>query len=421
MNNENNNGVIDFDSSSFLNNNSNNEVPTPASTSASDASNINVDDIFGTWSNDEPATQDVVKPISNDYNNSDIVGSEEEASSNNEVISHPTDIFATTFENTTSSLGDSNSNGNVNTDSETVTFEVNPASLSSNPGDLNSQVTPEVSGSQEVTPSFDANAGSFEEANSFGTFTVQNSVSGDSAIFNSQDNQSIETNPIQSSVSSQEVATPGIEFTPSENTTSSFETPVNLEENNSLLSQTVADNPVSMEASATGTSSLQEALSMPTNTNTSIENVTPNTFNSQINPDIQAQNTGINSDFSDTAATSEPNLSFNNVTNESSIPNNQGALASQTTQLENKPESQSIPNNTLTLDNSVSIGTVPASQVDSNPNTVTNSNNNSEDSKTKKKINLPVIMLVLIIVISVAIIIFRRDVLIDFFQTLLNK
>lgn len=419
MNNENNNGVIDFDSSSFLNNNGNNEVPTPASTSASDASNINVDDIFGTWSNDEPATQDVVKPISNDYNNSDIVGSEEDASSNNEVISHPADIFATTFGNTTSSLVDSNSNGKVNTNTENVTFEVNSAPLSSNPVDLNSQVTPEISRSQEVTPSFDVNAGSFKEANSFGTFTVQDSVSGDSAIFNSQDNQSIEANPIQSSVSSQEVATPGIQFTPSENTTPSFENPVNLEENNNLLSQTVADNPVSVEASETGTSSLQEALSMPSNT--SIENVTPNTFNSQINPDIQAQNTGMNSDFSSTTTTSEPNLSFNNATNESYIPNKQVALDSQTTPIENKPGLENIPDNTITLDNSVSIGTVPSSQVDSNPNTVTNSNNNRGDSKTKKKINLPIIMLVLIIAISVAIIILRRDVLIDFFQTLLNK
>ena len=75
MSNENNNGVIDFDSSTFVSGSVDNASSTNTvnqdSISNSSASNINVDDIFGTWDNSSSSTQSDVKPVSNDYNNSD--------------------------------------------------------------------------------------------------------------------------------------------------------------------------------------------------------------------------------------------------------------------------------------------------------------------------------------------------------------
>lgn len=79
MSNENNNGVIDFDSSSFIqnsettvnNNLSNLENVRSNSEPNVAVSDINVDDIFGSWDN-TPSTQEEVKPISNDYNNSSV-------------------------------------------------------------------------------------------------------------------------------------------------------------------------------------------------------------------------------------------------------------------------------------------------------------------------------------------------------------
>ena len=81
MSNENNNGVIDFDGSSFIQNNETTSNQMPANSEVANtntnvsngatASDINADDIFGTW-NDASSTQEEVKPVSNDYNNSNI-------------------------------------------------------------------------------------------------------------------------------------------------------------------------------------------------------------------------------------------------------------------------------------------------------------------------------------------------------------
>lgn len=81
MSNENNNGVIDFDGSSFIQNNETTSNQIPANSEVANtntnvsngvtASDINADDIFGTW-NDASSTQEEVKPASNDYNNSNI-------------------------------------------------------------------------------------------------------------------------------------------------------------------------------------------------------------------------------------------------------------------------------------------------------------------------------------------------------------
>ena len=113
MSNENNNGVIDFDGSSFIQNNETTSNQMPASSEVANtntnvsngatASDINADDIFGTW-NDASSTQEEVKPISNDYNNSNI----NEQAKDNTVPLSVEDVFGNTDNNQTSVSSDEN-------------------------------------------------------------------------------------------------------------------------------------------------------------------------------------------------------------------------------------------------------------------------------------------------------------------------
>ena len=73
MSDENNNGVIDFGDSNFVSENGSNATnPVSQESTSNAASDINVDDIFGTWDNSSSSTQSDVKPVSNDYNNSNV-------------------------------------------------------------------------------------------------------------------------------------------------------------------------------------------------------------------------------------------------------------------------------------------------------------------------------------------------------------
>lgn len=113
MSNENNNGVIDFDGSSFIQNNETTSNQMPASSEVANtntnvsngttASDINADDIFGTW-NDASSTQEEVKPVSNDYNNSNI----NEQAKDNTVPLSVEDVFGNTDNNQTTVSSDGN-------------------------------------------------------------------------------------------------------------------------------------------------------------------------------------------------------------------------------------------------------------------------------------------------------------------------
>ena len=117
MRNENNNGVIDFDESSFLSNNT--EAKTEVKTNPGiDASTLNVDDIFGTWSNDEVSTQDKVTPVSNDYNNSNIESTDSATSLED---SNSLDIFGSNLESSNSL----NTNSNLDNSKEESNFQEN--------------------------------------------------------------------------------------------------------------------------------------------------------------------------------------------------------------------------------------------------------------------------------------------------------
>ena len=140
MSNENNNGVIDFDGSSFIQNNETTSNQMPASSevantntnvsSGATASDINVDDIFGTW-NDASSTQEEVKPVSNDYNNSNI----NEQAKDNTVPLSVEDVFGNTDNNQTSVSSDGNKaalgiDANLN-NSETTASNVSNKELES--------------------------------------------------------------------------------------------------------------------------------------------------------------------------------------------------------------------------------------------------------------------------------------------------
>ena len=140
MSNENNNGVIDFDGSSFIQNNETTSNQMPASSEVANtntnvsngttASDINVDDIFGTW-NDASSTQEEVKPVSNDYNNSNI----NEQAKDNTVSLSVEDVFGNTDNNQTSVSSDGNKaalgiDANLN-NSETTASNVSNKELES--------------------------------------------------------------------------------------------------------------------------------------------------------------------------------------------------------------------------------------------------------------------------------------------------
>lgn len=141
MSNENNNGVIDFDGSSFIQNNETTSNQMPASSEVANtntnvsngttASDINADDIFGTW-NDASSTQEEVKPVSNDYNNSNI----NEQAKDNTVPLSVEDVFGNTDNNQTSVSSDGNKaalgiDANLN-NSETTASNVSNKELESN-------------------------------------------------------------------------------------------------------------------------------------------------------------------------------------------------------------------------------------------------------------------------------------------------
>lgn len=140
MSNENNNGVIDFDGSSFIQNNETTSSQMPASSEVANtntnvsngttASDINADDIFGTW-NDASSTQEEVKPVSNDYNNSNI----NEQAKDNTVPLNVEDVFGNTDNNQTTVSSDGNKatlgiDANLN-NSETTASNVSSKELES--------------------------------------------------------------------------------------------------------------------------------------------------------------------------------------------------------------------------------------------------------------------------------------------------
>lgn len=543
MSNENNNGVMDFDGSSFIQNNETTSNQMPASSEVANtntnvsngttASDINVDDIFGTW-NDASSTQEEVKPVNNDYNNSNI----NEQVKDNTVPLSVEDVFGNTDNNQISVSIDENKaalniDGNLN-NSETTASNVSNKELESN-NELTAlaldaftnmtssdnlqennqsvglEVQPEIKETvgndvSNVINPFEVNLGSneptnngnsdssivnqsispvnngdtFQSSNSgiadFNAFMVQeNSVnqnldnnvySGDgtsqanslNTVTNQGENSIQDVNNVslfeqnndfnQPSLDNQFVVKESVSTENSENTNNqniqTTENTANLTDNGNLSvtnetfgsdAAPVLEPKTSMELNNQPTfnaninqESISQAVNTPVepvadiNTVSNIENTNPvNNFssNGSIAP---AMNTDISNNSSNQAINLENNVAVNsneNVLKEvnSNLLNNQN-INNGGTPL--NPEPTLNTGNDVTLDNSINVGSIPNSNVNT-PSVVDNNTTTGDSGKKNGKVSIPVVMLIIIVIVSAVVIVLRRNELMGFFQTLINK
>lgn len=543
MSNENNNGVMDFDGSSFIQNNETTSNQMPASSEVANtntnvsngttASDINADDIFGTW-NDASSTQEEVKPVNNDYNNSNI----NEQAKDNTVPLNVEDVFGNTDNNQISVSSDENKaalsiDGNLN-NSETTVSNVSNNELESNNEltalaldaftnmtssehlqennqSVGSEVQPEIKETvgndvSNVINPFEVNLGSneptnngnsdssivnqsispvnngdtFQSSNSgiadFNAFMVQeNSVnqnldnnvySGDgtsqanslNTVTNQGENSIQDVNNVplfeqnndfnQPSLDNQFVVKESVSTENSENANNqniqTTENTANLTDNGNLSvtnetfgsdAAPVLEPKTSMELNNQPTfnaninqESIPQAVNTPVepvadiNTVSNIENTNPvNNFssNGSIAP---AMNTDISNNSSNQAINLENNVAVNsneNVLKEvnSNLLNNQN-INNGGTPL--NPEPTLNTGNDVTLDNSINVGSIPNSNVNT-PSVVDNNTTTGDSGKKNGKVSIPVVMLIIIVVVSIVVIVLRRNELMGFFQTLINK
>ena len=543
MSNENNNGVMDFDGSSFIQNNETTSNQMPASSEVANtntnvsngttASDINVDDIFGTW-NDASSTQEEVKPVNNDYNNSNI----NEQAKDNTVPLNVEDVFGNTDNNQISVSSDENKaalsiDGNLN-NSETTVSNVSNNELESNNEltalaldaftnmtssehlqennqSVGSEVQPEIKETvgndvSNVINPFEVNLGSNEPTNNGNsdssivnqsispvnngdTFQSSNSGIADFNAFMVKENnvnQNLDNNvyssdgtsqanslntvtnqgensiqdvnnvPLfeqnndfnQPSLDNQFVVKESVSTENSENANNqniqTTENTANLTDNGNLSvtnetfgsdAAPVLEPKTSMELNNQPTfnaninqESIPQAVNTPVepvadiNTVSNIENTNPvNNFssNGSIAP---AMNTDISNNSSNQAINLENNVAVNsneNVLKEvnSNLLNNQN-INNGGTPL--NPEPTLNTGNDVTLDNSINVGSIPNSNVNT-PSVVDNNTTTGDSGKKNGKVSIPVVMLIIIVVVSIVVIVLRRNELMGFFQTLINK
>ena len=543
MSNENNNGVMDFDGSSFIQNNETTSNQMPASSEVANtntnvsngttASDINVDDIFGTW-NDASSTQEEVKPVNNDYNNSNI----NEQAKDNTVPLSVEDVFGNTDNNQISVSSDENKaalsiDGNLN-NSETTASNVSNKELESNNEltalaldaftnmtssehlqennqSVGSEVQPEIKETvgndvSNVINPFEVNLGSNEPTNNGNsdssivnqsispvnngdTFQSSNSGIADFNAFMVKENnvnQNLDNNvyssdgtsqanslntvtnqgensiqdvnnvPLfkqnndfnQPSLDNQFVVKESVSTENSENANNqniqTTENTANLTDNGNLSvtnetfgsdAAPVLEPKTSMELNNQPTfnaninqESIPQAVNTPVepvadiNTVSNIENTNPvNNFssNGSIAP---AMNTDISNNSSNQAINLENNVAVNsneNVLKEvnSNLLNNQN-INNGGTPL--NPEPTLNTGNDVTLDNSINVGSIPNSNVNT-PSVVDNNTTTGDSGKKNGKVSIPVVMLIIIVVVSIVVIVLRRNELMGFFQTLINK
>ena len=543
MSNENNNGVMDFDGSSFIQNNETTSNQMPASSEVANtntnvsngttASDINADDIFGTW-NDASSTQEEVKPVNNDYNNSNI----NEQAKDNTVPLNVEDVFGNTDNNQISVSSDENKaalsiDGNLN-NSETTVSNVSNNELESNNEltalaldaftnmtssehlqennqSVGSEVQPEIKETvgndvSNVINPFEVNLGSneptnngnsdssivnqsispvnngdtFQSSNSgiadFNAFMVKennvnqnldnNVYSGDgtsqanslNTVTNQGENSIQDVNNVpsfeqnndfnQPSLDNQFVVKESVSTENSENANNqniqTTENTANLTDNGNLSvtnetfgsdAAPVLEPKTSMELNNQPTfnaninqESIPQAVNTPVepvadiNTVSNIENTNPvNNFssNGSIAP---AMNTDISNNSSNQAINLENNVAVNsneNVLKEvnSNLLNNQNTNNGGTPL---NPEPTLNTGNDVTLDNSINVGSIPNSNVNT-PGVVDNNTTTGDSGKKNGKVSIPVVMLIIIVIVSIVVIVLRRNELMGFFQTLINK
>ena len=156
---------------------------------------------------------------------------------------------------------------------------------------------------------------------------------------------------------------------------------------------------------------LENAVSSDFNAN----NQAPTDFNTGFNPEINNQisnNSTLNNQVANASDNGSGTLNNNTITDNTVISPETNS---------NLQQVLSTPTNNVSLDNSISVGSIPNSQVIASTVTDSNQENGKVPAKKQGKVSIPIVMLIIIIVFSVGIIILRRNELMDFFQTLMKK
>ena len=135
----------------------------------------------------------------------------------------------------------------------------------------------------------------------------------------------------------------------------------------------------------------------------------PNNLNGQVAPTV-------NQEINNQIFNSNDNLTANSG---NTMPDNVNVISPET--VTNLQQALTSPANNVALENSISVGSIPNNGVAQPAVNDNNQDGTKTPPKKQGKIGLPVVILIIIIVVSVGIIVLRRNELMDFFQTLMNK
>ena len=528
MSNENNNGVIDFGGSTFPSENMDNVTnPVNQESASNGASNINVDDVFGSWDNVSSNTQNTAMPVSNDYNNSSVNFSNDTSKMESSNITPPsggavletsvsdnqveskripktneektttdnselTELAMNAFSGLTAngvSLESQEQTGTVasqvseetTTDSSTVSENPDYMSVFANPF-TNQTVSSTPSGSTtnplEQPENTDASnlVGSNQVLESTdSSVNVISDFNGFSDTTNSLENVAGEANSVENSKVTLENNGTDFSNLDSFNTDDALNNQFVPNQNEvqdevQSVEQVFSDNSVMSNPEdfsnqfATVNQETADVLPAPAFGEPTVDNqqtfssgnvvVNPDmgTFNPQnvilqdkvsqaveVQPALGETTQGVNpenqmtSDFNANSLNGQVSPTFNQeINNQAFNSSDNGAASSGNTipdngtvispdAVTNLQQALGTPANNVALENSISVGSIPDNQV---AQPIVNDNNHdgsTTPAKKQGKIGLPVVILLIIIVVSVGIIVLRRNELMDFFQTLMNK
>ena len=285
---------------------------------------------------------------------------------------------------TTENTANLTDNGNLSVTNETFGSATAPVLESPTSMELNNQ------------PTFSANA-NLEQ-----NFGASNDLSSANANINQE--------PI-----SQDVNTP-VEPVADTNTVS------NIENTNPVNNEIVNANSVSVN-NFSSNGSIAPAMNTDISNNSSnqainLENNVAVNSNGNVNPEITGNNNPVEIN-SNVSSDNTNNVNYQNVLKEvnSNLLDNQNTNNGGTPL---NPEPTLNAGNDVTLDNSINVGSIPNSNVNT-PGVVDNNTTTSDGGKKNGKVSIPVVMLIIIVVISVGVIVLRRNELIEFFQSIMKK
>ena len=248
------------------------------------------------------------------------------------------------------------------------------------------------------------------------TYNTQNIIPQDE-VSNGADVQSDVNVPFQNVTSNQEVVPEFNAATPESQNTTNF--------NNLETSNFDSGNVINPEAGTFNAQNVipQDKISNEIGVQPTLEKTTqgvnlenqmtsdfnPNNFNGQVAPTV-------NQEINNQIFNSNDNLTANSG---NTMPDNDNVISPET--VTNLQQALTAPTNNVALENSISVGSIPNNGVVQPAVNDNNQDGAKTSDKKQGKIGLPVVMLIIIIVVSVGIIILKRDVLVEFFQTLMKK